>query len=318
MQKQNPLISVIIVNYNGKLVLPKCLASLEAQSFRNFEVIIIDNGSLDDSLGLIPYVRYPLRIIELGKNTGFAYANNRGIELAKGDWVALLNSDAFPESDWLENLVAATELYTDYSFFTSNQRCYNKPSYYDGTGDVYAINGRAYRRDYMASVKDTERHDGEVFGACAAAALYKKEILEEVGGFDEDYFCYFEDVDLSLRLRLMGYKCLYVENAKVFHVGAASSGSKDSDFAVYYGRRNLTWTFLKSMPMPYMLLFLPYHIVFNLIEIFYFIKQGQGRVILKAKWDAYKNLPSIIKRRIKVQQLKKISGFEVIGQMVWM
>lgn len=303
-----PSASVIIVNYNSGNMLRKCLEALARQSWNDFEVIIVDNGSRDQSLDCIKDCVLPVTVIKLGQNTGFAHANNRGAEIARGKWLVLLNADAFPTSAWLYQLLGATRRYTDFAFFTSHQVKYREPHILDGTGDMYATDGRAWRRDYGALLEFGVQEDDEVFGACAAAALIKAECFFEIGGFDENYFCYFEDVDLSLRLRLAGCRCMHVAKAVVYHVGSATSGGEEGDFSVYHGYRNLVWTYFKSMPLPLLLKYLPDHIRLNLQQIKRFFAQGKVRLILRCKWDAVKFLPNIFAQRRKVQRLKRISS----------
>jgi GT2 family glycosyltransferase len=147
--------------------------------------------------------------------------------------------------------------------------------------------------------------DAEVFAPCAAAALYRREAFEEVDGFDEQFFCYFEDVDLGFRLRLRGYRCLYVHAAVVRHVSSALSGYR-SNFAVYHGERNSVWTFVKNMPGPLLWMYLPQHLALNVAALLFYPWRGQGRVALKAKLDALRGLPSMIRRRRRVQRARRI------------
>jgi GT2 family glycosyltransferase len=155
----------------------------------------------------------------------------------------------------------------------------------------------------------------EVFAPCAAAALYRREPFEEVGGFDEAYFCYFEDVDLGFRLRLKGYRSIYVASAIVSHVSSASSGYR-SDFAVYHGERNAVWTFIKDMPSPLVWMYLPQHIALNLAALLYYPRRGQGRVVFRAKLDALRRLPSMIRRRRTVQRQRQVDAWALRRAML--
>ena len=154
----------------------------------------------------------------------------------------------------------------------------------------------------------------EVFSPCAAAALYRADQLRQIGGFDERYFCYSEDVDLGFRLRLMGARCLYVADARVHHVGSASTGV-GSDFSVYYGHRNLVWTFFKNMPGILLLLYLLPHLLLNLGTIARFALAGRARVILRAKRDAVLGLPAILKTRRTLQASRVSSGRSLLACM---
>ncbi|MDP1547611.1 MAG: glycosyltransferase family 2 protein [Anaerolineales bacterium] len=307
-----PLISVIIVVWNSKKHLAACLGCLLMQTLGEFEIILVDNGSEDGALDELrdKYSSPDLHIHRLSSNLGFAAANNIGARLARGKWLALLNADAYPEPDWLKNLLNAAQQNPEYTTFSSRQLQYNRPDLLDGAGDEYHVSGLAWRRYYNHTEKDHGFSQEEVFGACAAAAMYRREDFLRVGGFDEDYFSYFEDVDLSFRLRLAGGRCLYVPKAIVHHVGSASTG-KISDFVIYHGHRNLVWTFLKDMPALLFWLYLPLHLLMNLYFLVSFTVKGKGRAIFKAKWDAIKHIPAVLKKRKMMQSQRRASLSEI-------
>ena len=311
-----PLVSIIVVYWNSAEHLPRCLDCLARQSFQNFEVIIIDNGSFDKEIDELAqkFSRFVIRVEHLASNLGFAKANNIGARLARGKWLALLNSDAFPEPDWLEKTLEAANRCPEYSFFSSRQIQFNLPDILDGSGDEYHISGLAWRRFYNHPVETYGLKEEEVFGACAAAAIYDRNDFLQVGGFDESYFSYFEDVDLSFRLRLAGGRCLYIPQAKVYHVGSASSG-KTSDFVIYHGHRNMVWTFFKNMPGYLFWWYLPLHILMNFFFAFSFLLKGKGPAILRAKMDAFYGLPAIIPLRRQIQETRKVSAREILQVM---
>jgi GT2 family glycosyltransferase len=307
-----PLVSVIIVTWNSAEHLPRCLESLSGQTVQDFEVIIIDNGSADQGTDGLEktYSRLDLRLERLDANRGFAVANNIGARLARGRWLALLNADAFPNANWLEKILEAANRHPEFSFFSSRQLQYAQPDILDGSGDEYHISGLAWRRFYNHPAQEYGLSEEEVFSACAAAAIYKRDDFLEVGGFDESYFAYFEDVDLSFRLRLAGGRCLYVPQAEVCHVGSASSG-KTSDFVMYHGHRNLVWTFFKDMPGYLFWWYLPLHIGMNFFFGFSFLLKGKGSAVLRAKIDAFYRLPAIIRKRRQIQQTRKTPARDV-------
>ena len=305
---KEPLVSILILAWNSKEHLPICLARLLAQSFQDFEIFILNNGPQDAELEELQgkYAKLDLIIKNLGSNLGFAAANNIGARLARGQWIALLNADAYPEPHWLENLIAAAEGNPQFNFFSSRQLQADTPELLDGAGDTYHASGLAWRRHYNHPASEYGLHAEEVFGACAAAALYRREDFLAVGGFDETYFAYFEDVDLSFRLRLAGGRCLYVSDAVVHHVGSASTG-KTSDFVYFHVHRNLVWTYFKNMPGALFWLFLPSHMAVNLyVSMQVWVKEGRI-IVFKAKLDALRALPSVLKKRSQVQKLRKVS-----------
>jgi GT2 family glycosyltransferase len=304
--------SIILVSWNSKKYLSKCLDALSVQTNKDFEIIIIDNGSADQ--GYLDfkekYAGLKLTIKKLNKNLGFAVANNIGARLARGKYLILLNVDAFPEPDWLEQLLKAVDENPDYTFFASRQIQADSPELLDGTGDTYHVSGLAWRQNQNCLTIAFGAQSCEVFGACAAAALYVWDDFMEVGGFDEDYFSYFEDVDLSFRLRLAGGRCLYVPQAVVYHVGSASTGN-DSDFSIYYGYRNLVWTFFKDMPISLFWMYLPRHILMILYKTAVFLIRRKKNIILKSQIDAFRALPVMLRKRKQVQQIRTVSSREI-------
>lgn len=304
------IVSIIIVLWNSAEHLPRSLDSLKNQSYKNFEIIIVDNGSTDGGIDGITekYPELDIHIKKLDTNTGFAVANNIGARMARGKWLALLNADAFPEPDWLENLLKAAKEHPN-AFFASRQIQANAPDLLDGEGDIYHISGLAWRRSYGLPLRKNHEVE-EIFSPCAAAALYPHQAFLDVGGFDEDYFSYHEDVDLGFRLRLRGLYAYYVPQAIVLHVGSASTG-KLSDFSVYYGHRNLVWTYLKNMPSPFFWLYLPLHLLINLYFLLSFSVKGRGKVIWRAKRDAIKELGKMWRKRKEIQTNRIASAGDI-------
>jgi GT2 family glycosyltransferase len=310
------LISVIVLCWNSVKHLAICLDCLSQQTFQDFEIILIDNGSLDGGTNELEQ-KYPelnLHVERQPLNLGFAAANNIGARLARGRWLALLNADAYPEPDWLEQLVLAVKENPGFSFFSSRQIQANDRHLLDGAGDSYHVSGLAWRRYYNRQAEHLALQPAEVFSACAAAALYLREDFLQAGGFDEDFFSYFEDVDLGFRLRLEGKRCLYIPQAVVYHVGSASTG-KRSDFSVYYGYRNLIWTFVKNMPLPLICLYLPLHIGTLFFFVILLTFRGQGRAIWRAIFDAYLGMPKIIAKRQMIHKNLKSKPSDLLRVM---
>ena len=314
--KEMPKVSIIIPVWKNHLMLEDSFRYLSAQVFDDFEIVIVDNGSNENTLNelLKHWQNLDIFIKRFDKNKGYAVANNAGASLARGMWLVLLNDDAFPQPDWLEKLIETANKNSEYSFFASCQVQYNSPELLDGAGDAYHITGLAWRRLYNRPVQLFRQEGGEIFSVCPAAAMYSREEFLKVGGFDEDYFSYFEDVDLGFRLRLSGAKCLYVPEAVVRHVGSASTG-KRSDFSVYYGYRNMIWTFVKNMPSPYFWIFLPLHIITLFFFFVYLTMRGQGRAISRAIWDALHGLPKALAKRKIIQRDVKIKPQDLLKVM---
>lgn len=315
-----PKIAVIIVNWNSGALLERCLAALAQQTLPPQQILVVDNASQEEELVGIEK-RYPrVRLIRLTKNLGFAVANNRGVRAAKGqDWVALLNPDAFPEPQWLAALWHATQDHPDYTFFGSCLLRANVPHELDGVGDAYHVSGLAWRQHHGHPVPATPLVAKEIFAPCAAAALYPRDVFLAAGGFDERYFCYYEDVDLAFRLRLLGYRCLFVPDAVVYHVGSGST-QPDSDASVYYGHRNLMWTYVKNMPASLLVLFLPQHIMLNIVTLIWFSLRGKAWLMWRAKRDGLKGLLQVWKQRQRVQATRQVKAQDVrrlMAKGVW-
>jgi GT2 family glycosyltransferase len=305
-----PTITVIIVNYNSGDLLYRCLTHLMQQTLMPQSIYVMDNGSRDSSFRMAQEIS-GIHFVELETNLGFAAANNLAIKDCNSDYIALLNPDAFPENTWLEKLISAANAYSDSAAFGSRQMTVGLHDILDGVGDCFHISGRVWRQGRGTLYRNPSGKPSEIFSPCAAAALYRRETLIEVGGFDEDYFCYVEDVDLGFRLRLAGHKALYVPDAVVYHVGSATTGGQHSDFSIYHGHRNLMWTYIKNMPGILFWLFLPFHILLTLISVVYFSLQGKGKPIARAKLDAIRGIPKMWQKRKIIQQNRKASISEI-------
>jgi len=299
-------IAVIIVTWNAANLIGGVLAALSLQTRRADRVLIVDNGSSDGDMLAGIIAQYPFcELNRLGKNLGFAAANNIGVtQCDDAEFVALLNPDAFPEPHWLEALLSAVLENPEFDVFGSKLVNAADPSVLDGAGDAYHVSGLVWRMGHGEPVASLSAQASEVFSPCAAAALYRRQIVMDAGGFDEDYFCYVEDVDLGFRLRLAGYKAMYVRDAVVHHVGSATTGGQHSDFSVYHGHRNLVWTFVKDMPAGVFWPLLPLHVAMNLVALVVFTFRGQGRIIWRAKCDAIKGLPKMWRKRQLVQSTR--------------
>lgn len=307
-------VTVLIVNWNSGELLAECLKHLMVQTVVPVRVIVLDNASYDSSIETVTSFEN-ISLDRSDTNLGFAAGNNRILAECDSEFVALLNPDAFPEPDWLENLLKAASDNPQVAAFGSRQLDQSNPEYLDGIGDNYHMSGLVWRQRYGAKQQPADLEKREIFSPCAAAALYRRQAVMDIGGFDEDYFCYIEDIDLGFRLRLAGHKAIYVPGAVVHHVGSASTGGQHSDFSVYHGHRNLVWTYIKDIPSILFWLFLPIHIAGNLYIVFRYILLGKGKIILKAKWDAIKGIPKAWRKR-KVIQANRVASINDIWRVL--
>ncbi len=303
MPKSLPLVTVVIVNWNGKNVIMPCLEALRNQTFKSFRTVLVDNGSQD---GSVEYVRehFPeVHVISLPENHGFSAANNMALRSVDTKYAALLNNDAVSDPDWLATLVHALEKTPEAGFAASKILCFHCPDYLDRAGDAYTIAGAGALRGRGRLSREFEREE-YIFGACAAAAIYRMEMLREVGFFDESFFLLYEDVDLSFRAQLMGYRCIFVPESKVLHMVSHSIG-RDSYKSVYYGHRNLEWVYIKNMPSRLILKTFFFHLVYVLVSLLFFTVTGKLRPFVRAKVDALKNMPKILEKRKSIQKNKR-------------
>ncbi len=255
-------VQVIVVAYDSGGHLQRCLDALEAQTFEDFEAVVWDNASADGAAAALragPRVQTILH----PENLGFAAANNRAAALSQSPYIAFLNPDAFPEPDWLERLVRAAEAYGAEAV-ASLQLDDADPERLDGAGDCMSVAGFPWRGGFGQPRATAPIEPCEVFSACAAAALYRRDAFEALSGFEERFFCYCEDVDLGFRLRRAGGRCVLEPRAVVRHVGGASSGGGASLFAERYGTRNRLWTFLRNTPAWLLPLAAPAHLLVTL------------------------------------------------------
>jgi GT2 family glycosyltransferase len=268
---------VVIVAYNCGEHLQRCVDALEAQTFRDWQAVVWDNASTDGALERLR-ADDRFRLIRHPENLGFAAANNRAAAFSRSPFIVTLNPDAFAEPDWLERLIAAAEIFGA-DAVASLQLNDGDPDVLDGAGDCMSIAGVAWRGGYGSPRASAPARPAEVFSPCAAAALYRRDRFEALGGFEERFFCYYEDVDLGFRLRLAGGRCILEPAAVVRHVGSASS-DKVSGFAEYHGTRNRLWTFLRDMPLVLMPIALPAHV----LVIAYVMLRSSGAELRDARW----------------------------------
>jgi GT2 family glycosyltransferase len=308
-------VTVVIVNFKSAATLPHCLACLAAQTSLPERIVLVDNASGDGSLETCrelvaarPELAARTSIDAAGSNLGFAAACNRGIAAATTELVALLNPDAFPEPGWLAALVAAAARHPDCVAFGSRQMLAGHPGILDGIGDRWHVSGLSWREGHRRAMRREDLEAREIFSPCAAAALYRRQAVLDVGGFDEDYFCFGEDVDLGYRLRLAGHRARCVPEAVVEHVGG---GSTPSEVATYFGHRNTLWTLVKNTPGPLLAPALLAHLSQTILGMSFLGARGRGRAFARAKWDAVRGLAGAWRKRRLIQAARKVSTWQI-------
>jgi GT2 family glycosyltransferase len=322
LKKDTPLVSVIVVNWNGQRFLRKCLDSLTIQTFTDFEIIVVDNGSQDASVVILE-TQYQGRVhlVKNDVNEGFAQGNNRGINRARGAYIVTLNIDTIADKNWLRELLVAAENDPTVGMCGSKILLVDKPSSIDSVGVNIYPDGMSRQRGHLEPNDGRYETIEEILLPSACAALYRKVMLDEIGLFDTNFFAYCEDTDLGLRGRLAGWKAVLVPTAVVYHHYSGTAG-RQSAFKAYHVERNHFWLALKNMPIG-MLMMLPFFSMIRLAAqcrdmVHYKSKAspndgaGANKIkILAAVLHAYLSMmigiPGMLHKRFAIQSRKKIS-----------
>jgi GT2 family glycosyltransferase len=288
--------TVVIPNWNGARWLPGCLASLEAQTLQPAQVVVVDNGSTDGSLKLLR-TRYPsVRVLKLGGNTGFAFAANFGIEAVRTETIALVNTDVELAPDWIKRTSRALDEHPEAASVACKMLDLGDPGLVYDAGDVLRRDGACVQRGRFC--RDDGRYDqpGEVFAACAGAALYRRDAVLSAGGFDDRFFAYLEDVDLGLRLRLAGHTCRY-EPAVALHAGEGSSGALDPPVQAWVERNTLLLV-TRAFPLRW----LPFVLYRQLGWAWHALRERRLRAHLRGAAAALPLLPAMLSERHRLRR----------------
>lgn len=304
-------LDIVIPNFNGKVFLRNCLDSLRQQSCSDFKVIIVDNGSKDGSVELLRQEYPEVQLIAWDENRGFSAAVNAGIMAGSAPFVFLLNNDTELDEQCLVNLLTAATTKSEYDFFAAKMLNYHDRDRLDGAGDAFLRGGVGYRLGTMEKDSECYSNAKQVFGACAGAALYRREFFNELGLFDEDFFAYLEDVDLNLRANSRGKKCWYVPDARVYHIGSATTGSKINEFTVSLSTRNNFSILIKNYPLSLLFRFAPVICVYQFFWFCFVIKKKQFFAYCKGIVKFLKVFPLMLKKRQVNLRLASLDGPEL-------
>ena len=301
------LVTVVIPNYNGKKYLDDCLKSLKKQSYQEFKVIIVDNGSTDGSQDHIKN-KYPqVELIELSENTGFANAANVGIKAAYSEYVFLLNNDTMCDENALENLIRVMENKKKLFSAQAKMLKMKEPHEIDDCGDLYCALGWAFTPGKDKDNRQFARRES-VTSACAGAAIYRKSYFDTVGYFDEAHFCYLEDVDLGYRARLFGYANVMEPSAVVYHVGSGSSGSRYNEFKVELTAGNNLYLIYKNMPAFQILINLPLILLGIAIKHVFYFRRGLGKAHIVGLWQGMRKIAGNADKRVRFGRTQFINA----------
>jgi GT2 family glycosyltransferase len=304
--EHSPLLTVAVLSYDGRHLLEVILPSLARQRFRDFEVVVVDNGSRDDTSGWLGEHWPQVEIVSLPENVGVSAALNVCARAGRGELVALFNNDLELDPDCLGELVAALGEHPQAGWVAAKLRDFQRRELLDGAGDVFTWAATGGRRGH--GERDEGQYDTPqpIFGACGGAAVYRRSVLEEVGGFDEDFFAFYEDVDWNLRAQLAGFSCRYVPTALVYHMGSATIGRGLTDFTRYHLWRNTLWIIAKDLPAGALLRHAPQLLLGQLVNLAVAVRDRKLGIWLRVWRDALRGLPRVVRKRAEVQARRRI------------
>jgi len=314
VRSSSPFFSVLVVNYNGGHFLQSAIDSLKQQTFEDFEVIVVDNASSDESASTLDASGLEnFQLLLESENHGFAGGNNLAARMATGKWLALLNPDAEANADWLQKVADGIARYPNVQGFACAQYSMFDDKKLDGAGDNYLLWGIPWRGGFG---RDRTRlpNEGECFAACGASAIYNRDVFLSHGGFDERLFCFCEDVDLGFRMQLSGQACIFLPDAIIRHAGGGLS-DKVGGFSTRLGTRNRLWVYLKNMPMVLLVPTLPIHIMLTIAILMRGAMTGKLGDVLSGLSEAITHLPKGISGRRAIQRDRKVSSLRLLRIM---
>ena len=295
-------VTIVIPNYNERRLLENCLKTLENQTYTDFKVLIIDNGSTDGSKEIISDT-LDMEIVSLETNLGFCGAVNLGIQMTNTPYIILLNNDTETDRYFVETLLKAIERSEKIFSCGAQMIDFQNHKILDNAGDLYTAMGWAVARGKGKRCIDYEKKK-RVFSCCAGAAIYRMDILNQIGGLDEHHFAYLEDVDLGYRARIHGFENWYIPEAKVYHVGSATTGARYNEKKVFLAARNTIFVIYKNMPFLQILLNFPFVFIGILIKMLFFIIKGYGRQYWKGIVEGVCNCNNCKKVMFSIKHIK--------------
>lgn len=301
-----PRVTVAIANYNGSELLHGALQSLDAQTFRDFCVLVVDDGSADDSVAWLRTSRPGVELIAQ-ENAGVTAALNVCLSAPRTELVMLLNNDVELHPDCLGELVAALDAHPEAGSATVKLVDFHRRDVLDGAGDVLTWAGSGHRRGHGEVDRGQYDQARAIFGACAAAAVYRRTALDEVGVFDADFGAFCEDTDWALRAQLAGFDCRYVPSAVVFHMGSATLGAGLTDFTRHRLWRNTVWMLVKGLPASVALRHAHQLLLGQAINLAVAVRDRKLNIWLRAWRDALQGMPRMLQRRRAIQGARRVS-----------
>ncbi len=306
-------LSIIIPNWNGRHLLKDCLDSLLRQTCSDFSVTVVDNGSSDGSVEWLAATYTEVRCVVLPENRGFSAAVNAGIDESSAPWVLLLNNDMEVDAGCVASLKKAVDRYPNYDLFALKMLNFHQRTHLDGAGDGILRGGAGYRIGTMEEDGPFYNGDRDVFGACAGAALYRRDLFRRIGLFDVDFFAYLEDVDFNLRAQRAGCRCRFIAAARVYHIGSATSGSKFNPLTIRLSTRNSLYILAKHYPFGLFARYLPVIILYQAAWLLFCAKKGLLRPYLQGLRDGCRGFSKMSgKRSVPAIQSVPLDQFDAL------
>ena len=300
-----PEISVIVINWNGEHFLEDCLVALRRQTFRDFETILVDNGSRDGSLDYVRSQFPEVQIVALPQNLGFAGGNIAGYKRASADLIALLNNDTEAHPEWLEEFHKASRCYPNAGSFASKMMYFDDRERIENCGSAIGSDGATMNLGRDERDGPAWAQPRSIFGPCAGAVAYRRQMLADIGFLDPEFVNTYEDADLSFRAQLRGYECVFVPRAVVYHHYCATN-KKTPARQVFNSQRNIEFVYLKNMPLSLILRYAPQRLLYEIGAALYFTRTGFAAAFVRAKLDVLKHLPSLLRKRKEIQARKTV------------
>lgn len=307
-----PQVAFVITNWNGKQFLNACLSSIFAQDFQDFEVLLVDNASTDGSVDFVRQTFPQVRVIQNEANVGLCAANNRGILATQAEFIFILNNDTELAPDCLGRLVQAIQTGPHIGMCATRMMLTDRREMVESAGIVVDRAGIAWGLDTGELATGQPDSPRPVFGACGGAALYRREMLLDIGLFDEAFFVYLEDADVAWRGQWAGWQCVYVPSAVVYHAHSATI-KEGSPFKIRLLSRNKVWMIAKNYPWPHLLWYGPVIAAYELMSQGYALLTGRGKTALQGRLEALRGLPKILQKRRQVP--RRISATEMMRRM---
>jgi GT2 family glycosyltransferase len=307
----DPVLTVAILSYNGRHLLEVILPSLASQDFRDFRVVVVDNGSRDGTAAWLAEHWPQVTVVALPENVGVTAGLNACARAAPTEFVGLFNNDLELHPAALGELVAALRQHPEAASAGAKLLDFHDRTVVDGAGDLFSWAGRGGRRGHGERDRGQYDEARAFFGACGGAAVYRRQAFDVVGPFDEQFFAFFEDVDWSFRAQLAGWGCRYVPSAVVYHMGSATLGKGMTEFTQYHLWRNTVWLVLKNYPLAALLRHFPRIAYVQALELRGAARERRLGLWARAMGDALRGLPGALRRRAAVQRTRRRSTREL-------